>query len=236
MSTSGGRVGGINVATAHLTAAEILTLFTAATEVVPAPAAGTAIVVLGASFEFVPGVTGYAPGDVQPFYGDPAGDAYAAQVASGLMDPAHLGGAPTHAFAVVADGTQTPVVTLVDGVAITVAADASDPTLTGPIVTSALNVGGTGYAPGDTGSFDVTLWGAAATYVVDTVDGITGAVLTYHLDTVGGGYNTTANPQTTTAGGSQPGIGTGLTIDVTAIPPADGDLYATVTYMTVTLH
>lgn len=72
---------------------------------------------------------------------------------------------------------------------------------------------GTGYASGDTGT--VTFAGATvATYIVDTVSG--GAVLTYHLTSVGAGY-IIAGAYATATGGSQPGVGTGFQIDVTAL-------------------
>lgn len=72
-------------------------------------------------------------------------------------------------------------------------------------------VGG-GYAAGDTGTIDNG--SILATYTVNTVDG-NGNVLTYTINTPGSGY--TVATDTTTAGGAQPGVGLGFTVDVTAI-------------------
>ena len=78
------------------------------------------------------------------------------------------------------------------------------------ILTSALGAGGALYAVNDTGT--ITTGGANAAYIVDTVDG-GGAVLTYHLTNAGTGYVVGAG-QATATGGGQPGVGTGMTIDV----------------------
>lgn len=79
----------------------------------------------------------------------------------------------------------------------------------GAIIAITKEVGGAGYAPGDT--FTVDGGGVLATGVVDTVDG-GGAVLTFHLTTPGSGY-TTANGVGTTA---TAGIGVGFTVNITA--------------------
>lgn len=81
----------------------------------------------------------------------------------------------------------------------------------GAILTSSLNSGGAGYAVGDTGAISGGL--ISAVYIVVTVSG--GAVTSYML--VGGtGYVTNTDVQTQ-PGGSQPGSGTGFTIDITAV-------------------
>lgn len=85
-------------------------------------------------------------------------------------------------------------------------------TTTAVISGSSLNAGGVSYAPGDTGT--VTTGSADATYIVNTVDG-GGAVLTYTLTSAGTAYVTGTNISTATGGG-QPGVGTGLTLDITA--------------------
>lgn len=82
----------------------------------------------------------------------------------------------------------------------------------GAIVTHALSAGGTGYAPGDTGT--VLFGDSSATYVVDTVNG-GGAVLTYHL--IGASNSGFAGVYSTETGGGQPGVGTGFTINVSAV-------------------
>lgn len=116
----------------------------------------------------------------------------------------------------------------------------------GPIVSSVLSGGGSGYTVGDTGTvtggindaaYIITSVNAAgdgvgyatgdtgtiltgsmnAAYVVNTVDG-SGAVTSASLTNAGSGY-VTANNVGTATGGFQPGIGTGLTFDITAATP-----------------
>jgi len=82
----------------------------------------------------------------------------------------------------------------------------------GGIDTSVLDDGGSGYAVGDTGTVDTGNF--AATYVVDSVSG--GVVVTYTITDPGGGYEVTTGA-TTEVGGSQPGSGSGFTIDITAV-------------------
>lgn len=108
---------------------------------------------------------------------------------------------------------------------------ASETLAAGPIATSALNAGGLAYAAGDTGTVDGA-GSADATYVIDTV-GALGVVLTYHLDFAGTAY-VTQNAVTTTAGGGQPGVGTGFAINVTTVTPGDGTLKILAYYVTMT--
>lgn len=79
---------------------------------------------------------------------------------------------------------------------------------------NALNQGGASYAVGDTGIIDGAE-GIDATYVVNTVD-VNGAVLTYTLSYAGVGYSVGTDIGTL-AFGSQPGIGTGFTIDISSV-------------------
>lgn len=81
------------------------------------------------------------------------------------------------------------------------------------IFTSTLGVGGTGYAPNDT--FTVASGNMDATGVVDTVGG-GGVVTAYHIISAGSNYAVTAGAPTAQAG-AQPGVGTGLTINITAV-------------------
>lgn len=86
----------------------------------------------------------------------------------------------------------------------------------GPIVTFSVSVGGSGYAPGDTGSIDSG--NADALYAVDTVDG-GGAVLTFHLDANGTGYVVGPNDPTTPfdgAGDAQ------FAVSIDSITPGNG--------------
>lgn len=81
-----------------------------------------------------------------------------------------------------------------------------------PILTSSLNSGGAGYAVGDTGAIAGGL--ISTLYIVVTVGG-SGDVTSYML--IGGtGYSVGLNQQTIT-GGSQPGSGTGFSIDIATV-------------------
>lgn len=121
-----------------------------------------------------------------------------------------------------------PAGTLADGTTIdslmqsgTVSATDGKRTLTAPfsaggvILTSVLNAGGTGYAPGDTGI--VGGGNADAVYAVDTVGG-GGAVLTYHLTAPGTGYSAATGVSTGVSTGAGDG---GFTVNIT-VSPANG--------------
>jgi hypothetical protein len=230
MSTSGGASGGgLLTATAHLTGAELLTLNSAPTVLVPAPPVGEIAVDFVVTYDFVPGVTEYGVNFPALFYANPAGiQADAGMNPALLTAPATNGirysitGRPVRVFATSAQ---------MNGQAVVVA-DNADPPLLGPIVTTALNAGGALYAPGDTGTLDGG--GVLADYIVDTVDG-GGAVLTYNLTSFGDQYPVIP-ADTTSTGGGQPGVGTGLLLDIVDIPPADGDLYVTAQYVLVPVH
>lgn len=245
MSTSGGIVlGGLSEATVHLNAAAILTLFSAPTTIVAAPGANKAIVIVNSFGEFKAGLTAYGAVSLAAYYAAPL---LANQATVGL--DALLDGNQTSKItsaipmpqqaSLAADGailSQGFTRTLAANAALVIGSITSDPQHQSGIVTSAPVSGGTGYVIGDTGTVDGKLFGTAAAYVVDTVAAITGAVLTYHLASVGTGYDLISNPHSTTAAGAQPGIGTGFTLNVTAINPADGDMYVTILYQTLTLH
>lgn len=77
------------------------------------------------------------------------------------------------------------------------------------VLTSSLGAAGTGYAANDT--FTISAGDTNATGVVDTVGG-GGAVTAYHLTSVGSNYAVATSP--TSQSGAQPGVGTGLTINV----------------------
>ena len=79
-----------------------------------------------------------------------------------------------------------------------------------------LTIGG-GYAVNDTGT--VNGGSIPAQYKVLTVDA-NGNVLTYQITKPGAGY-AVINGQTTATGGAQPGIGIGLTINITAVAVAN---------------
>lgn len=80
----------------------------------------------------------------------------------------------------------------------------------GAIVMSNIAAAGAGYAEGDTGT--VSGGGANAGYVIDAVGG-GGAVQVYRIVSIGSGY-TTAEGVSTSTGGTQPGAGAGLTLNI----------------------
>jgi hypothetical protein len=109
------------------------------------------------------------------------------------------------------------------GIAITQAADMG---VWGPITSSSLAAGGSGYAIGDTGT--LVQDSGDATYQVNTVDG-GGGVLTYTLTSLGTSYQTLANAFTAT-GGSQPGSGLGLTLAITVSTAETGHAQVDISY------
>jgi hypothetical protein len=92
-------------------------------------------------------------------------------------------------------------------------------TTTGVITASTLGVGGTGYAVGDTGI--IAGGGNNAYYRVLTVSA--GVVLTYTIS--GGSGYAVATLVATQIGGNQPGVGSGLTINIGTV--ATGDFVST---------
>ncbi len=101
----------------------------------------------------------------------------------------------------------------------------------GAINASALGSGGTGYSSGDTGTVTGNN-GTGATYTVTGVN--TGAVTTYTLSAHGHEYSTGSGASTAT-GGSQPGSGTGFTIDISTVTldTPDSQLRVTTFYVPV---
>jgi len=98
------------------------------------------------------------------------------------------------------------------------------------VLTSILGSGGSGYAAGDTGFFGANLPTLSAAYMVDTVDG-SGAVLTYHVTDPG--YGNFVQIENTQNGGSQPGSGSGFTINVLSVSPTTSDVSINITAVDV---
>ena len=104
-------------------------------------------------------------------------------------------------------------------------------TTTGPISSSALATGGTGYVVGDTGT--LTMSGASndATYIVTTETG--GVVTGYTLTGSGTLYPVTSDGTTEPAagatGGAQPGLGVGLTFNCVVQPAGTLTLWRSLT-------
>jgi len=236
VSTSGGiggGGGGLSSATVQIDGSAISTLNSVPVELVAAPNSGHCIVPVVWTAEYVAGTAAFVfPSLVSLYYGAPALGAPAGaggiQTAFGWNGAATPTSGWTNTIGLLGQAAPDPM--NVNGVAVNVAAATGDATIYGPIVTSALNDGGSGYATGDTGTIDGNAYGSAAAYVVDTVDG-GGAVLTYTITDPGDGY-TTATGVTTTTGGSQPGAGMGFVVDITAVADPDGDLYVTLYYLT----
>jgi hypothetical protein len=99
----------------------------------------------------------------------------------------------------------------------------------GPIVTTTLNAGGSGYVANDTGTIDGGV--VAATYKVLTV-GAGGSVLTYQVTSPGTAYPVINNEATAT-GGAQPGVGVGFTVNITAVATGDGTLKVVTYYQII---
>jgi hypothetical protein len=99
----------------------------------------------------------------------------------------------------------------------------------GPLVTTTLAAGGTGYVVNDTGTIQGS--SADATYKVLTV-GAGGAVLTYQVTNPGTAYFP-ANSQPTATGGAQPGVGTGFAVNITAVATGDGTLKVVTYYQII---
>lgn len=96
----------------------------------------------------------------------------------------------------------------------------------GPILTTTLNAGGSGYAVNDTGT--ITTGSADATYIVTSI-GAGGAVTGYTI-TSGGTHYPPATAVATATGGAQPGVGTGFKVNIVTVQIGDGSLEITIFY------
>ncbi len=101
----------------------------------------------------------------------------------------------------------------------------------GPITTSSLNANPTvGYVNGDTGT--ITTGNGDATYII--TNAVAGVVQAggYTITSPGTAY-AVGNGQATATGGAQPGIGTGLLIDVNSITQGNGSVVLTIPFTVV---
>lgn len=227
--------GALSVATAHLTVVEMATLMSAPTEIVAAPGVGAALMVLGATAEFVQGVTS----SWDTFTPTLAYDVWAAanlatpQLLDREFDVGSVFGAggPRITSSTVSKFfdrsivENTPLVVTNGG--------SNDPHVGGSIVAASIAGGGLLYAPGDAGTIQGN--DSSATYEVDTVGG-GGVVTAFHVVNPGtiNGYTTIDNPLATAP---TTGAGDGnFTVNITDITPPDGDLYVAVLYRVVALH
>lgn len=227
----GGGSGGSLTASAVLDSAQITTLFSAPTLIIPPPGAGKLIVPGYWVCQFVPGadaILNSSGGALQPalFYddGNPPGDA---------NNASDNGALPTDAtpslFATLGASSDSAVATVVaSGNGVVFGNRSADPTRSGPIFGAVLLAGGVGYAPGDTGTF-TSIAGTGGTYTVDTVDG-GGAVLTFTVTADGDGYTVDDAGTAVTTGGGDGNFA------VTVSLANDGQLFVDVTYTIVALH
>lgn len=210
--------------TVHLNAAALAVLLGTDVVLVPAPGAGLMVELASLDWEYVPGVGRWNGNPLTLCYG---GDSATDVIADGDLD---ISGLVAGTVGFTQSSRLVAARTALANKALTLVEASADLTFTGPVVTVAIAAGGTGYTANDV----VTIGGNAgtkATATVSTVNG-SGVVTALALTTAGGPiYDTANNPHTTTGG-----TGTGLTVNVTAIVPADGDLYVTPRYRLRTLH
>jgi len=211
--------------TTLLTSAQILALKTTAITLVPAPGAGRIIAVPGIAMLFKFGTRQYsnagAAGAFQ--YADAAHEAVAT-----YPSPDPIGGAASSFYW--APGFLSAPVAISPGADNSAIVIPAGPDWSpGPIVTTTLGAGGALYAANDTGT--LTNGNGDATYKVLTVDG-GGAVLTYQITAAGTGYMV-ENGSPTAVGGAQPGLGVGLTLNITAVSSGDGTLKVVTYYQII---
>lgn len=242
----GGDPGPILVATASLTKAQILALGTTPVTLIAAPGANKAIILLGGILEGVFGTTAYVSEGSPPLNLTYGGIAFAGNTgimqvtdggSSGVLTAAHSASRPLQPLLYSAEGeaNSAKANSVIVNQSVTLSSGSVANFNYGPIVTTTLGVGGTGYAANDTGFINPNgeVSSADATYKVLTVDG-DGAVLTYQVTAAGFAYPV-ENGIDTGTGGGQPGSGTGLTLNITAVTTGDGTLNVTLYYTVNTL-
>lgn len=200
----------LKVTTRRLTTAELSTLGNTPVELVPG-VPGALLIGVSVVRQNDPGIVAFGSDLTASIQGGASGTVSvslnvdsATPAAAGRIFPD--GGGDTSALA---------------GQPITVSADAN-PTVSGAILTSSLNSGGSGYAEGDTGT--VNGGNGNATYVVDTVDG-GGAILTYTITDGGTGYEEALGAELI----ATTGVGVDGAIDITSIDAQTPDMEATFT-------
>lgn len=216
---------GLPFTVTHLTTAQIRTLHTTPIPVVPAPGAGfIALPVYVVSvYTFGTVAFGNTGNDgLNMFW---AGDTSTALISA--MSPGMLGSA-----SVLAIGSGSDIGPIAESLGLNKAITATNQTgdyNAGAIVTTTLGAAGTGYAVNDTGT--ITTFDDDATYIVNSI-GAGGAVATFTITNPGTNY-LVSNGNATARGGAQPGSGSGLTINITAITQGDGTLKVVTYYQVV---
>lgn len=226
MSTSGGVAGGLRTAVRHVTAAELATVGSLPLELAPGslpPNAGNAVdrcvaqvASLFSSFDFSGGAL---------IVTDDQGDVYLTfTTAVWTLETVELRAAAGLVSTRTKMYGRQVTLTTVGGV---------NPGVTGRPQVIAVANGGAGYAPGDTGR--INGGNNNSLYQVATV-GALGVVTGVTLVQNGSLYDTTHNPHATTNQGAQPGVGVGLTINITALLPIVADFWVTTFYSRFDLH
>lgn len=213
------------VSTVLLTAAQIRTGRTAPPIVVAAPGAGKILYPMFAAFVYLVGTTPFEPASL-----DTADLAFGGTlIPSGITLGTPFFSAPVNGFAFnvsFSPATPPPQSEYVNQpLVFHLPGDLTQ----GSIATATLGAGGAGYAPNDTGT--ITTTSGDATYKVLTVGG-GGAVLTFQITGAGTSY-ATGNGQATAVGGAQPGVGAGLTVNITAVNAGDGTLKVVTFYQII---
>lgn len=212
-------MSGLQVVTAILDGSQIATLGTAPLQLLSAPPNAFQRLMQWAVIAFASGVSVYDFSASPLAVGDfPSGNETAGfgTVALDGTDPVEQQNV-AHPVPVVLPTPREPMTFYASALA--------DPARTSGLATLAVVAGGLGYAMGDLGTVDAN--GAGGRYQVTAV-GALGVVTGVAVFQPGAGYDTVNNPHATTA---QTGIGAGLTVDVTAIQPPDGQLFLTVAYL-----
>jgi len=202
--------------------ADIATLNSKPVVIVPSPGTTKIIVVLGIVCIYNYGTVTYytaAPGVLTPQYAGSSNDQVAGTASALLLTSLtsgidYLAGSCEAHGSLAADADQ----------AIQLLAGSDYPA--SAILTAGITAQGLGYALHDTGT--VTTGNADATYEVTGV-GALGIVTSFKITYAGTGYVAGAG-QATADGGAQPGVGMGLTINVTALQTGDGTLKVTTYY------
>lgn len=203
-----------------LTSAQVQNLHTTPVQLIPAPGAGFAIVMV--EFVIVLGI-----GSV--VFATQGGDTLTTPYTgtSGLTGTATISTLVSRTVNTMRSVVGTPlanaafgVSTGIDNQAINLVAAANYNA--GAIVSSTVGAGGSGYAVNDTGSISAGI--GDALYIITSV-GAGGAVTGYTLTAAGTKY-VVANGVATADGGAQPGVGTGFTVNISAVNAGNGTIRA----------